>query len=66
MPYQPDDMRGDKTTAQRMRDLQRFHTCGSRRFTLQCLLAFAESEPLRFARLVREERDRVEAKGRGR
>jgi len=59
MPDQPDSMRGDKTTAQRMRDLQRFHCCPSRRETLHCLLTFAESEPLRFARLVSSETKRM-------
>lgn len=63
MPDQPDSMRGDKSTAQRMRDLQRFHCCPSRRQTLHCLLAFAESEPLRFARLVREETKRMRPGG---
>ena len=52
--------RGDRTTLSRVRELQKEHRTGTRRETLHAMLVFAESEPLRFARIVREERRRLQ------
>ena len=65
MPDAPRPLYGAARDAKRMTQLQTLHRTGSRSFTLHCLLAFAESEPLRFARLVREERTQVEDSAKG-
>ena len=52
--------RGDQTTLSRVRELQKEHRTGTRRATLHAMLVFAEAEPIRFARIVAEERRRLQ------
>ena len=60
MPDHLISFRGDRTTLSRVRELQKEHRTGTRRETLHAMLVFAESEPIRFARIVREERRRLQ------